>query len=153
VMIAPTETPKIPQRSFTPAPAPANADSLAVIVPKGLQEGLGAYTAAMFYDVGKKNGFNQLYRHALWETYDAAVPFGIPFLIGEMCHRAGVTRALIVGPAPDSPLGPRSAEFAHATRRILESFGVELAFIPYTGLLVDAHFINAHLDLSRPPAP
>jgi chromosomal replication initiation ATPase DnaA len=153
VMTAPAETPKVPAKSFAPAPAPADSDSLAVIVPKGLQEGLGGYTAATFYEVGKKYGFNQVYRHALWETYDAAVPFGIPFMIGEMCHRAGVTRALIVGPAPESPLGPRSAEFAHATRRILESFGVELAFIPYTGLLLDAHFINAHLDLARTTAP
>ena len=67
-----------------------------------------------------------------------------------MCHRAGVTRALIVGPTPDSPLGPRSVEFAHATRRILESFNVEMAFIPFNGLSVDAHFLNAHLDLARP---
>lgn len=147
-----TEPPNLTGASFNPPPAPAGAESIAVIVPKG-QDGLGAFAAAQFYDAGRKHGFPQIYRHALWETYDPAVPFGIPFMIGEMCHRAGVHLALIVGPSPDSPLGPRSAEFAHATRRILESFGVELAFIPYTGLKLEAHYLNAHLDLARlPPA-
>jgi chromosomal replication initiation ATPase DnaA len=145
-----TEPPTLTGATFTPPPAPANAPSIAVIVPKG-QEGLGAFAAAQFYDAGRKHGFPQVYRHALWETYDPAVPFGIPFMIGEMCHRAGVHLALIVGPSPESPLGPRSAEFAHATRRILESFGVELAFIPYNGLKLEAHFLNAHLDLARLP--
>ncbi len=121
-----------------------------MIVPKGT-ETLGALTAGIFYDVGLKNGFTQIFRHALWETYDPAVPFGVPFLIGEMCLRAGVTRALIVGPTPESPLGPRSAEFAHATRRILESFNVLLAFVPYNGLQLDGHYLNAHLDLAGPP--
>jgi hypothetical protein len=142
------EPPKPRSSAFSPPAAPPNAEPIAVIVPKG-QENLGAFAVGMFYDVGLSNGFTQIYRQALWETYDATVPFGVPFLIGEMCHRAGVTRALIVGPAPDSPLGPRSNEFAHATRRILESFGVELAFIPYNGLKIDAHYMNAHLDLAR----
>lgn len=144
------EPPKIPTTSFTPPPAPVNAEPMAVITPKGI-DGLGGYAASLFYDVGAKNGFKQIYRHVLWETYDPTVPFGVPFLIGEMCYRAGVTRALIVGPAPDSPLGPRSAEFAHAARRILESFGVEMAWIPYTGLTLGAHYLNAHLDLARLP--
>ena len=145
------EPPKITPSTFRPPTAPPDADPLAVIVPKG-QEGLGAFAVSSFYDVGLKNGFTQIYRQALWETYDPAVPFGVPFLIGELCHRANVTRALIVGPAPDSPLGPRSAEFAHATRRILESFGVEMAFVPYNGLQLDAHYLNAHLDLARAPS-
>ena len=150
-LLAGGEPPKIAASNYRPPAAPANAEPLAVIVPQG-QEGLGAFAASRFYDVGLKNGFTQIYRQALWETYDPTVPFGVPFLIGELCHRAGVTRALIVGPAPDSPLGPRSNEFAHATRRILESFGVEMAFIPYNGLQLDAHYLNAHLDLSRAPA-
>jgi hypothetical protein len=141
---------KISASTFRPPTPPENADPLAVIVPKG-QEGLGTFAVSSFYDAGLRHGFTQIYRQALWETYDPAVPFGVPFLIGELCHRAGVTRALIVGPAPDSPLGPRSAEFAHATRRILESFGVEMAFIPYNGLQIDAHYVNAHLDLLRAP--
>ena len=145
------EPAKIAASTFQTPAAPPNAEPIAVIVPQG-QDGLGAFAAGMFYDVGLKNGFTQIYRHASWETYDPMTPFGVPFLIGEMCHRAGVARALIVGPAPDSPLGPRSAEFAHATRRILESLGVESAFIPYDGLQLDAHYINAHLDLTRVPA-
>jgi chromosomal replication initiator protein len=146
------EAPKAVASTFKPPVPPANAQPIAVIVPKG-PEGLGAYSAEKFYDVGLKNGFTQVYRHALWETYDPAVPFGIPFLIGEMCLRAGVTRALIVGPTPDSPLGPRSAEFAHATRRILESFNVLLAFVPYNGLQLDANYLTAHLDLAAVTPP
>ena len=149
-LLAGTEAPAIPATSFTPPPAPANAEPMAVITPKGI-EGLAGFAASQFYDVGAKSGFPQVYRHVLWETYDPTVPFGVPFLIGEMCYRAGVTRALIVGPAPDSPLGPRSAEFAHATRRILESFGVEMAWIPYNGLMLGAHYLNAHLDLACLP--
>ncbi|HEX4049230.1 MAG TPA: DnaA/Hda family protein, partial [Elusimicrobiota bacterium] len=144
-----TEAPKIPATNFKPPTAPANAEPIAVIVPKG-HDGLAAFAAATLYDVGLKNGFTQVFRHVLWETYDPAVPFGVPFMIGEMCYRARVTRALIVGPAPDSPLGPRSAEFAHATRRILESSSVEMAFVPFNGLKLDAHYLNAHLDLTRP---
>lgn len=126
------------------------AEAIAVIVPKG-EEGLGSYAASVFYEIGSKNGFNQAYRHVLWETYDASVPFGIIFPIGEMCHRAGVTRAIIVGPTPDSPLGPRSAEFSHALRRVLESLGVRLGWIPYAGLGVAAHYLNAHLDFAPDP--
>jgi hypothetical protein len=144
------ESPKVPPTNFTPPPAPAGAEPMAVITPKGV-EGLAGFVATQFYDVGSKHGFPEIYRHVLWESYDPTVPFGVPFLIGEMCYRAGVTRALIVGPMPESPLGPRSAEFAHAVRRILESFGVEMAWIPYNGLTLGAHYLNAHLDLARLP--
>ena len=136
--------------NFTPPTVAANAESLAVIVPKGI-DSLGSFVASSLYDVGAKNGFPSAYRHALWESYDSTVSFGVPFLIGEMCHRASVTRALVVGPPPDSPLGPRSAEFAHATRRILESFDVEMAWVPYSGLALGAHYLNAHLDFARAP--
>ncbi|OGS40723.1 MAG: hypothetical protein A2506_02525 [Elusimicrobia bacterium RIFOXYD12_FULL_66_9] len=146
-----TEAPKeAPAVKFVAPVLTGSAEPIAVIAPKG-KEGVGPYAASFFYEVGGKNGFPQTYRHALWETYDPNQPFGIPFLIGELCHRAGVTRAIVVGPPPDSPLGPRSAEFSHATRRILESLGVRLGWIPYTGLQVPAHFINAHLDFA--PAP
>lgn len=147
-----TEAPNLTGGAFNPPPAPANAEPIAVIIPKG-HDGIGAFAAAQFYDAGRKYGFPKVFRHVLWETYDPSVPFGIPFMIGEMCHRAGVTNALIVGPSPESPLGPRSAEFAHATRRILESFGVELAFIPFNSLKLEAHYLNAHLDLARLPPP
>ena len=152
LMAGATEPPNLTGAAFTPPPAQPNAESIAVIVPKG-QDGLGAFAAAQFYDAGRKYGFPKIFRHALWETYDPGVPFGIPFLIGEMCARAGVSRALIIGPAPETPLGPRSAEFAHATRRILESFGVEVAFVPYSSLKIEAHYLNAHLDLARLPPP
>jgi len=142
-----------PATQFTPPPATAASESLAVIAPKG-QDGLGPFAAATFYATGSKNGFPRVYRHALWEAYDASQPFGTPFLIGEMCHRAGVSHALVVGPAPDSPLGPRSAEFSHAVRRILESLGVRFGWIPHYGLQVPAYYINAHLDFAPdPPKP
>jgi len=139
--------------AFSPPPALSGAAPLAVIVPKD-QLAMSTFAAAQFHEVGAKFGFRQSYRHALWESYDAQQPFGVPFLIGDLCHRAGVTRALIVGPTPDSPLGPRSAEFAHAVRRILENIGVEMGWIPFTGLTTAAHYLNAHLDfVSAPRAP
>jgi chromosomal replication initiation ATPase DnaA len=144
------EVPK-PAGGFKPPAVGADAPTIAVIVPKG-QDGLDALAAALFYEVGAKNGITQAYRHVMWETYDPAVPHGVPFLIGDMCARAGVQRALIVGPAPDSPLGPRSAEIAHAVRRILESLDVEMGWIPFGGLQLAAHHLNAHLDLARTPA-
>ena len=136
-----------PTTQFTPPPVTASSESLAVIAPKG-QGGLGPFAAATFYQTGAKHGFSRTYRHALWEAYDPSQPFGIPFLIGEMCHQAGVSHALVVGPAPDSPLGSRSAEFAHAVRRILESLGVRFGWIPHYGLQVPAYYINAHLDFA-----
>lgn len=139
-----------PPDSFVPPVAGDDAESLAVIAPKG-QDGLGAFAAATFYEFGSRNGFAKVYRHALWDVYDATQPYGVPFLIGEMCARARVTRALIIGPMADSPLGPRAAEFAHATRRILESFNVEMAWIPYNGLSLSAYYLNAHLDFARLP--
>jgi hypothetical protein len=144
------EAPAPPPGGFKPPPVTAESPTMAVIAPKG-QDGLAALAAALFYEVGSKNGFPQTYRHVLWETYDPAVPFGVPFLIGEMCARAGATHALIVGPQPDSPLGPRSAEVAHAVRRILEAVNVEMAWIPYAGLQLGANYLNAHLDLAPEP--
>lgn len=141
---------EVPAVKFVAPVLSGSAEPLAVIAPKG-KEGVGPYAASFFYEVGGKNSFAQAYRHALWDSYDPSQPFGVPFLIGEMCHRAGVTRALVVGPPPDSPLGPRSAEFAHAARRILESLGVRLGWVPYAGLQMPAHFINAHLDFAPDP--
>ncbi len=144
------EPPKISGASFSPPAAAADAPAMAVLAPKG-QEGVGAYAASVFYDIGSKNGLARTYRHVLWDTYDAEQPFGVPFNIGEACSRAGVACALIVGPPPDSPLGPRSAEFSHAVRRILESLGIEMGYIPFGGLQLAAHYLNAQLDLA--PAP
>jgi chromosomal replication initiator protein len=139
------EAPKITPMNFTPPALSAAAEPIAVITPKGV-DGLAGFVASQFYETGKKTGFPEVYRHVLWETYDPTIPFGVPFLIGEMCSRANVTRALIVG--------PRSAEFVHAVRRILESFGVEMAWIPYGGVALPAHYLNAHLDLApMPPRP
>lgn len=140
-----------PSGPFNPPAAGPEAPALAVIAPKG-QDGLGQLVAAQFHEVGAKNGFTQKYRHALWESYDPGMPHGVPFTIGDMCARAGVQRALIIGPSPDSPLGPRSAEIAHAVRRILESLNIEMGWIPYGGVNLAAHYLNAHLDLAKLPA-
>lgn len=134
--------------AFTPPAAPAGSQPLAIIVPKG-QEGLGAYVARLFYDVGGKNGFARTYSVALMETYDAMQQVGVPFQIADMCHRAGVTRAIIVGPGPDSPLAPRAAEFGHAVRRILDSSDVAMGWIPHHQLHIAAHYVNAHLDFEK----
>lgn len=134
--------------AFTPPAAPAGSQPLAVIVPKG-EEGLGAYAANRFHEVGGKNGFTRTYSYALLEMYDAMQQVGVPFQIADMCHRAGVTRALIVGPGPNSPLAPRAAEFGHAVRRILDSSGVATGWIPHSRLDLAAHYVNAHLDLGK----
>ncbi|MDE2491131.1 MAG: ATP-binding protein, partial [Elusimicrobia bacterium] len=136
--------------SFRPPAAGAGAPPLAVIAPKG-QDGVGPYAASLFYEIGAKNGLTEPYRHALWETYDPAQTYGVPFVIGDLCARARVARALVVGPPPDSPLGARAAELAHAVRRILDSQGVLAAWIPYNGLQQGAHYLNAHLDLLELP--
>jgi chromosomal replication initiator protein len=147
-LAAAAEPPKSFPSDFQPPPPPPKAEPTAVIVPK-TQDNLGSFVTSLFYGIGSKSAFVPIYRHAVWETYDPSIPFGVPFTIGEICRRGRVTRALIVGPPPDSPLGPRSAELAHATRRILESFGVQMAWIPYAGLELEAHYLNAHLDLAR----
>lgn len=134
--------------AFTPPPAPAGSAPLAIIVPKG-QEGLGAYAANLFYELGGKNGFKRTYTIALVETYDAMQQVGVPFQIADMCHRAGVTRALIVGPGPDSPLAPRANEFGHAVRHILDSSGVAIGWVPHAQLHIAAHYVNAHLDFEK----
>jgi len=133
---------------FTPPPVPEGSELLAVIVPKG-QEGLGAYAATLFQEAGAKNGFNRPYLHALTDTYDAMQQVGVPFQIAEMCNRAGVTRVLLVGPGPDSPLAPRATEFGHAVRHILDSSGVSTGWIPHAQLHLPAHYLNAHLDFEK----
>ena len=133
---------------FTPPAAPAGSQSLAVIVPKG-QEGLGAYAAKLFFEVGAKSGFTRTYNIALVETYDAMQQVGVPFQIADMCNRSGVSRVLLVGPGPDSPLAPRATEFGHAVRHILDSAGVSTGWIPHAQLHIPAHYMNAHLDFEK----
>ncbi len=133
---------------FTPPAAPAGSQPLAIIVPQG-QEGLGAYAANLLREAGAKNGFTRAYNYALMGTYDAMQQVGVPFQIADMCHRAGVARALIVGPGPDSPLAPRANEFGHAVRRILDSSEVPTGLIPHAQLQIAAHYINAHLDFEK----
>jgi hypothetical protein len=134
--------------SFTPPAAPPGAETLAIIGPKG-QDGLNAYAAAQFQEAGMKNGFKRTYAYVLNDTYDAMQQVGVPFQIAEMCNRAGVTRVLLVGPGPDSPLAPRAAEFGHAVRHILDSSGVTTGWIPHAQLHLSAHYLNAHLDFER----
>jgi hypothetical protein len=133
---------------FAPPAAPDEAETLAIIVPKG-QEGLGAYVANLFQETGAKNGFARAYRYAPIGTYDAMQQVGAPFLIADMCHRAEVTRALVVGPGADSPLAARVNEFGHAVRRILGSSGVVAGWIPHAQAHLVAHYVNAHLDFDR----
>lgn len=137
--------PNTASATFTPPPAPAGSDKLAIITPGGIA-GLTAYVCAQFYDAGAKNGFKRTYVHTLTEAYDATRQVGVPFQIADMCARAGVSRAIIVGPGGDSPLAPRANEFGHAVRHILESSGIATGWIPYNGLQIPAYYINAHLD-------
>lgn len=134
--------------AFSPPAAPAGAPPLAIVVPQG-QQGLGEYAAALFHDTGAKNGFTSPYRYAMMGTYDAMQQVGVPFQIADMCHRAGVTRALVVGPGPESPLAARANEFGHAVRHILESSGVATGWVPHAQVHIAAHYVNAHLDFQR----
>jgi chromosomal replication initiator protein len=134
--------------TFSAPGAPAGAEPLAIVVPQG-QQGLGEYAASLFLDTGVKNGFTRPYRYAMMGTYDAMQQVGVPFQIADMCHRAGVTRALIVGPGPDSPLAARANEFGHAVRHILESNGVATGWVPHAHVHIAAHYVNAHLDFEK----
>ncbi len=134
--------------TFTPPAAGPGAESLAVIVPKG-QDGLSAYVTNLFYDVGSKNGFTKTYVHALSEGYDAMQQVGVPFQIADLCYRFGVSRVLLVGPGPDSPLAPRATEFGHAVRHILESAGIATGWVPHNQIQIAAHYVNAHLDFEK----
>ncbi|MDP3542973.1 MAG: DnaA/Hda family protein [Elusimicrobiota bacterium] len=133
---------------FAPPGSPAGAPPLAIVVPQG-QQGLGEYAASQFLDAGGKNGFTSPYRYAMMGTYDAMQQVGVPFQIADMCHRAGVARALIVGPGPESPLAARANEFGHAVRHILESSGVAAGWVPHSQVHIAAHYVNAHLDFQR----
>lgn len=153
-LVAASSPPPTPEQAaaarFAPPTVSASAPPLGVLAPKGA-DGQGPYAASQFYEVGGRHGVLSAFRHALWETYDASQSFGVPFQIGDMCSRAGVTRLLMVGPGGDSPLAARSAEFSHAVRRILEAQGIQLGFIPATGLQNPAHYLNAQLDLAPDP--
>ncbi|MDX6769255.1 MAG: DnaA/Hda family protein, partial [Elusimicrobiota bacterium] len=153
-LVAASTAPPTPEQAaaarFAPPTVSAAAPPLAVLAPKGA-DGVGPFAASQFYEIGGRNGIAAAFRHALWETYDAGQSFGVPFQIGDMCARAAVTRLLLVGPGGDSPLAPRAMEFAHAVRRILESQGVQLGFIPYNGLMNPAQYLNAQLDLASDP--
>ena len=133
---------------FTQPPVGADAQPIAVIAPKA-RDGVGSFAASLFYEVGGNYGFAPAYRHVLFETYDDQQQVGVPFQIADMCHRAAVTRALIIGPTPESALGTRAAEFAHAVRHLLESVGVRTGWIPASGLYTGAHYLNAHLDFNK----
>lgn len=153
-LVAVSTAPPTPEQAaatrFAPPTVSAAAPALGVLAPKGM-DGQGPFAASLFYEIGARNGVTSAFRHALWETYDAGQSFGVPFQIGDMCARAGVTRVLLVGPGGDSPLAARAAEFSHAVRRILESGGIQLGFIPHTGLQNPAQYINAQLDLAADP--
>jgi hypothetical protein len=148
LLAAPEAAPPVSAKPFNPPAATADSEPLAVIAPKG-ENGLSTTAATLFYEIGAKNGFPAGYRHALWETYNDQQQVGVPFQIADMCHLAGVTRALIIGPGPGSPLAARINEFGHAVRRILQSAGVQTGWVPRTGLMIPAHYLNAHLDFGK----
>lgn len=140
--------PNTASASFAPpAPGP-DAEPIAVLVPKGFP-GLAAFACSLFYDIGSKNGFNRTYRHVLTQEYDASQQVGVPFQIADMCGKAGVTRAIVIGPGPESPLAARVNEFGHAVRHILESNGILTGWVPFNGLQIGGHYLNAHLDFEK----
>lgn len=124
-----------------------SAPGLIIIVPKG-SEHLAAWIIENFYETGARHGFPQIYRHLAVESYAVDQPFGVPFQIGELCRRAGASKALILGPPESSRLAPREAEFAHAVRHILADSDIQMGWIAHMGLMVPAHYLNAQIDLA-----
>lgn len=143
------ETPSATQlesvRNFSP-PAPAsNAISLAVLLPK-TQEFLRDWVVSRFYQAGTQYRVNQTYRHVAFETYDAQQPFGVPFMIADVCQRAGAQAALIIGPPAEASLAGRAGEFTHAVGHLLEGMGVRMAWIAHNGTMSTSNFLRAQLD-------
>jgi len=132
-------------RRFAP-PAPASdAVNLALFCPRG-QDAMVHWLVARFYKVGAEFGATQTYRHVLCESYDAEQSLGVPFQIGESCHRSGAQAALVLGPPREAKLAAREGEFAHAVRHILDGFGLAAGWVPFTETTTTRPFLAAHLD-------
>jgi len=132
-------------RSFSPPPAGPDAPGLALLFPQG-HEGAGAWCLARFYQAAGHYGFSTAYRHVLSRGYDASQ--GTPFELGRACVQEGARAALVVGPAEDSPLFAKAAEFRHAVLHVLKAAGVRAAWVAHDEIAGSAPFLNAHLDLS-----
>ena len=133
------------QGFMPPAPGP-QARGLALLVPKG-QEAMAPWVASRFAQAAELFKIpDGGYRQVLAATYDAGQPFGVPFQIGEMCANAGADVALVLGPAADSSLASREAEFSHAVVHVLESLGIAAGWIAHRGTMFAGPFLRAHLD-------
>ena len=133
------------QGFMPPAPGP-QARGLALLVPKG-QEAMAPWVASRFAQAAELFKIpDGGYRQVLTATYDAGQPFGVPFQIGEMCANAGADVALVLGPAADSSLASREAEFSHAVVHVLESLGIAAGWIAHRGTMFAGPFLRAHLD-------
>jgi len=132
-------------RSFSPPPSGPDAAGLAVLFPQG-REGAGAWCLARFFQAAGHYGFSTAYRPVLSRGYDASQ--GTPFELGRACVQEGAGAALVVGPAENSPLFAKAAEFRHAVLHVLKAAGVRAAWVAHDEIAGSAPFLNAHLDLS-----
>lgn len=139
-------------RAFAPPGAGLDAIPLAVLVPKSM-EGTQNWLAAQFFSAAGKVGATQSYRLVHSGSYDSEEAFGVPFQIGEACARAGAAAVLLLGPPAASRLSERSAEFAHAVERILESFDAAMGWIPHSVMTSPVSFLHAHLDFAAARRP
>ncbi|MBI4679337.1 MAG: ATP-binding protein [Elusimicrobia bacterium] len=133
-------------RRFAPPASGPGAGNLAFVLPKG-GEGMAPWVTQQFYGVAAKNRIAASYKHALFGSYDADQPLGVPFQIGEMCRKAGADAALIVGPPSTSKLTGRIGEFSHAVGHILEGLDIPMGWLPFDGMKVPVNYLRIHLDL------
>ncbi|MDE2312801.1 MAG: cell division protein ZapE [Elusimicrobia bacterium] len=132
-------------RSFSPPAAGPDAPGLALFFPQG-RESAGAWCMARFFQAAGHYGFSAAYRPVLSRAYDASQ--GTPFEMGRACLQEAAKAAIVVGPAEDSPLFAKAAEFRHAVLHVLSAAGVRSAWIAHDEIAGSAPFLNAHLDLS-----
>ena len=128
-------------------PPSASGLNLAVLVPKG-QEALSPWIAAQFYAVAAQSGLKADFNLVLSYSYDSDQTLGVPFQIGEVCEGSGARAVLILGPAAESRLSSRAAEFCHAVGHILKSRGIEMGWIPHLGTRLSQPYLHALLDFA-----
>ena len=136
---------------FKPPAPTLDAIRLALVLPKG-HENMAGWVARSFYRAATKIGLKQTYRHVLLQVYDASQPFGVPFQIGDACHRARAEAALVIGPPNDTSLASKAPEFSHAVIHVLAGLGISCGWVAHRGGMSPAPFLRAHLDFlaSRP---
>jgi hypothetical protein len=141
----PTDAELAGAKSFQPPGPGPHARNLAIFCPKG-QDAMLPWLVARFFQTAAQFSISRTYQLVLCEAYDTEQPFGAPFQMGESCRRVGAQAALVLGPAADSKLAGRGAEFSHAVRHILEALDVAAAWIPFTETTTTRPFLAAHLD-------